>query len=85
MEFLIHHGIDKACAIVISIPDHRTSVQIVQAVRALNPTITIIVRGRYHALVKGLEDAGATMVVDEEKHTGKRLASAVRATLQQEL
>ena len=81
MDYLIHHGIDKADAIVISIPDHRTSVQIVQAVRALNPAISIIVRGRYHSLVKDLEDAGATVVVDEEYHIGMRLASAVRATL----
>ncbi|MDF1814406.1 MAG: cation:proton antiporter [Verrucomicrobiales bacterium] len=84
MEYLLHHGIERANAIVISIPDHQTSVQIVRAVRAMNSGISIIVRGRYHSLVKDLEDAGATQVIDEEYHTGKRLASAVRAALSQE-
>ena len=84
MELLLHHGITRADVIVIAIPDHHTSVQIVRAVRASNPNITIIVRGRYHSLVKDLEDAGATVVIDEEYYTGERLAAAVGAALSEE-
>lgn len=81
MEFMIHHGVSTAKAIVISIPDHRTSVQITQSVRAINPSIAIVVRARYHSLVPDLEEAGATAVIDEEYFTGKRLATAVRALI----
>ena len=81
MEFLIHHGAASAKAIVISIPDHRTSVQITRSVKALNPSLHIVVRARYHSLVPDLEEAGASVVIDEEYYTGKRLASAVRALI----
>lgn len=83
-ETLIHHGIEHARALVISLPDHNAAQQIVAAVRTLAPSIQIIVRARYHRLAPELTDAGATVVVDEEYQTGRRLAAAVRAVLTDE-
>ncbi len=80
-EVLIHHGINAARAVVITIPDHKSIVRVVQAVRHLNPECLIIARARYHAFTDDLEQAGASVVVDEELQVGRRLAAAVRATL----
>lgn len=82
LEVLLHHGLAQAKAIVISVPDHRASTQIVQAVRHIAPNISIIVRARYHPFVSELARAGATFVIDEEYHTGRRLAAAMRVALQ---
>ncbi|MFT5466206.1 MAG: CPA2 family monovalent cation:H+ antiporter-2 [Verrucomicrobiales bacterium] len=78
-DVLIHHGIEHAKALVISIPDHNSIVRVVQTVRHLAPTVQIIARARYHAFVPDLELAGATVVVDEEALVGRRLAVALRA------
>ncbi|QDU86601.1 Glutathione-regulated potassium-efflux system protein KefC [Planctomycetes bacterium Pla163] len=83
-ETLIHHGIEHARALVIALPDHAAAQQIVAAVRTLAPSIQIIVRARYHRLAPELTDAGATVVVDEEYQTGRRLAAAVRSVLTDE-
>lgn len=80
-DVLLHHGLTKAAALVITIPDHRSIVQISQVARHLSPDIEIIARGRYHALTKDLEDAGASVVVNEEFHVGRRLAAALRAAI----
>jgi CPA2 family monovalent cation:H+ antiporter-2 len=82
LEVLLHHGLAQAKAIVISVPDHRASTQIVQAVRNIAPRISIIVRARYHPFVNELARAGATFVIDEEYHTGRRLAAAMHVALQ---
>jgi len=81
LEVLLHHGVALAKAIVISVPDHRASTQIVEAVRNIAPNINIIVRARYHPFVGELARAGATFVIDEEYHTGRRLAAAMRVAL----
>ncbi|MEM9282705.1 MAG: cation:proton antiporter [Verrucomicrobiota bacterium] len=81
LDFLIHHGITRAKAIVITIPDHRTAVRIVESVRTLNEKIAIIVRARYHTFVGELERAGGTIVVDEEHHTGSKLKLATSQIL----
>jgi CPA2 family monovalent cation:H+ antiporter-2 len=81
IEVLLHHGIANAKAIVITIPDHRAATRIVQAVRHLAPGISIIVRALYHPFVRDLARAGADFVIDEEFHTGRRLAAAMRVAL----
>lgn len=81
LDFLIHHGISKACAIVVTLPDYRTSVRIVESIRTLNESIVIIVRARYHTFVDELERAGATIAVDEEYITGTRLKEAMSELL----
>lgn len=79
LELLHHHGIMNAQAVVITVPDHRAVCQIVASVRTLSASIAIIARARYHPFVPELERAGASIVVDEEFVTGKRLAAAVRS------
>lgn len=80
-EVLIHHGVANAKSVVISIPDHKSIVRIVQAVRHLAPDVHIVARSRYHAFSSDLEQAGATVVVNEELQVGRRLAAALRALL----
>lgn len=80
-ELLLHHGITEASAVVITVPDHRAVCHIVSVVRDLSPSVGIIARARYHPFVADLEKAGATVVVDEEFVTGRRLASAARALI----
>ena len=76
-DFLIHMGISRARAIVVTVPDHRASLRMVESVRTLNANVAIIVRARYHTFTDELENAGATVVVDEEYLTGRRLAEAM--------
>ncbi len=77
LDFLIHYGILKARAIVLTVPDHRASIRIVESVRTLNSEVVIVARARYHTFISELETAGATLAVDEEYLTGKRLAEAM--------
>lgn len=81
LDFLIHHGVARARAIVITIPDQRTAIRIVESVRTLNEKVSIVVRARYHTFVDELELSGATIVVDEEYLTGSRLKEAIAALL----
>lgn len=82
LELLLHHGVTRARAIVITVPDHRAVCAIASAVRNLAPNLDIIARARYHPFVSELERSGATVVVDEELVTGRRLAAALRSILQ---
>ena len=77
LDFLIHYGILKARAIVLTVPDHRASIRIVESVRTLNSEVVIVARARYHTFISELETAGATLAVDEEYLTGRRLAEAM--------
>lgn len=77
LDFLIHYGILRARAIVLTVPDHRASIRIVESVRTLNAEVAIVARARYHTFISELETAGATLAVDEEYLTGKRLAEAM--------
>jgi CPA2 family monovalent cation:H+ antiporter-2 len=81
VDFLIHHGISNARAIVVTIPDPRTATRIVESVRNLNKEVSIVVRARYHMFVDDLEKAGATIAVDEEYLTGQRLRESMSALL----
>lgn len=81
LDFLIHHGISAAKAIVLTVPDHRASIRIVESVRTLNDKVIIVARARYHTFISELEQAGATFAVDEEYLTGKRLAEAIHELL----
>jgi CPA2 family monovalent cation:H+ antiporter-2 len=81
VDLLIHHGISNARAIVVTIPDPRTATRIVESVRNLNKEVTIVARARYHMFVDDLEEAGATIAVDEEYLTGQRLRESMSALL----
>jgi CPA2 family monovalent cation:H+ antiporter-2 len=83
LEFLLHHGIHRASAVVITVPDHRTVVRLVGSIRHLGDEIAIIARARYHAFTDELVEAGATVTVDEEQLTGRRLTAATREVIRQ--
>jgi len=83
LEFLLHQGIQRAAAVVITVPDHRTVVRLVGSIRHLGDEIAIIARARYHAFTDEVTEAGATVTVDEEQLTGRRLIAATREILRQ--
>ncbi len=61
---------------VVTVPARHATVQIIQQIRAMAPWMPIIARGRYHAFVDEITEAGAEVVVDEEEHVGRRLGAA---------
>lgn len=81
LEFLIHQGIERASAVIITVPDHRTVVRLVGSIRHLADDIAIVARARYHAFTDEVIEAGATVTVDEEQLTGRRLIAATREVL----
>jgi CPA2 family monovalent cation:H+ antiporter-2 len=78
-EVLVHLGVESARALIVTVPDFRASLQVIQAARARAPSVPIVVRGRYHVQLLPLVAAGADIVVDEEAEMGERLGREVRA------
>jgi len=72
-EILEHVQVKSARAIVVTVPDYRSMVQIIRQVRAFAPRTLVIARARYHVHVKDLESAGAHVIVDEEQNMGNTL------------
>ncbi len=81
-DILEHAGIYKARVVVITVPDHATTRQLIYLVRDLAPNAFIVARCRYHILHWELLHAGAHEVVDEEDQLGRRLAAQVRKHVQ---
>jgi CPA2 family monovalent cation:H+ antiporter-2 len=77
-DILEHAGIYNARAVVITVPDHATTRDLIYLVRDLAPETFIVARCRYHVLHWELLHAGAHEVVDEEDQLGRRLAAQVR-------
>jgi CPA2 family monovalent cation:H+ antiporter-2 len=77
-DILEHAGIYRACAVVITVPDHATTRHLIHLVRDLVPEAFVIARCRYHILNWELLHAGAHEVVDEEDQLGVLLAAQVR-------
>ncbi|UCG06350.1 MAG: cation:proton antiporter, partial [Desulfobacterales bacterium] len=82
-EVLLHAGIQEAYAVVVTVPDPRTSRAIIENVRQINPNSTVIVRSRYHIAQWELQKAGANIVVDEENMVGRMLAQELTGFLHQ--
>lgn len=80
-DVLEHLNIRDACAVVVTLPDHRAAVHVIRQVRAISPGTPIIARARYQQYVPELENAGADSLVNEEVWVGKRLGVKVRRTL----
>lgn len=83
LEFLIHHGVESAKVVVISLPNHRDVVRIAESVRTLQNEVAIVARARYHDFTDEIAAAGANVIVDEEELTGRRLAVAARKLMQE--
>lgn len=77
-DILEHAGIYQARVVVITVPDHATTRQLIHLVRDIAPEVFIVARCRYHVLHWELLHAGAHEVVDEEDQLGRRLAAQVR-------
>ncbi len=77
-DILEQAGIYKACAVVITTPDHAAARHLIHLVRDLAPKAFIVARCRYHFLHWELLRAGAHEVADEEDQLGRRLAAQVR-------
>ena len=73
-EILTHAGLANACMVVVTIPDSRTALKIVQTIRAMRPELPIAARCRYHVRMDDFTKAGAEIVVDEESNVGSRLS-----------
>ena len=72
--------INDSSAIVITLPDHRLTTAIIVETRDQCHDAKIIARSRYHRYFNLLEGAGANIVVDEERHVGRRLSEYIQAT-----
>lgn len=73
-DVLDHAGIRIAKLVVLTIPDHRASVQTIMQVRSLENDIPIIARARYSIHGQNIQESGANVVVDEEECVGHKLA-----------
>jgi len=76
-EVLEHAGVLRARVVVIALPDHNATRQLITLVRDLTQDAKIIVRCRYHFRHWELLAAGAHEVVDEEDRVGRELARRV--------
>jgi len=80
-EVLLHSGLGGVCMAVVTIPDPKTAVRIVEMIRRLRPNLAIAVRCRYNRHMSDLKEAGADVVVDEEATVGNHLGQQIMAHL----
>jgi CPA2 family monovalent cation:H+ antiporter-2 len=80
-EVLHYIGLSAARLVVITLPDRRAVINIVQRVQAIAPNVPIVARARYHAFVHEIELSGAHFVIDEEQQIGRRISLEVRRVL----
>ena len=73
-ELLHSAAIDSARALIVTLPDPKSTRLTIQQAREMAPGITILARARYSQSVSQLYEAGADHVVDEEESTGETLA-----------
>ena len=74
-------GLEYARLVVITIPDDRLSMDVLQTIRSLAPECSVVVRCRYTANVAELKRAGADMVICEEAEAGTGLVRALEPLL----
>lgn len=74
--------VEKADAVVVTLPDAVASQAVVKQIRALCPSVHVIVRSRYHRWASWLEQAGAHAVVDEEIAVGGQLSVELKRLVQ---
>ncbi|MBW2433719.1 MAG: cation:proton antiporter [Deltaproteobacteria bacterium] len=76
-EVLLHAGILKSAAVVVTVPDPRTCRDIIKNIRLTSPGTAVIARGRYQIAISQLKEAGASSVIDEENAVGGMMAQNV--------
>ncbi len=77
-EVLEHAHIERAKAVVISIPHHLSAIAILEHVRAHAPHTPVFVRSRYQKFTDDFEIHGA-IVIGDEKEVGRSLAGHLEA------
>ena len=65
-EVLEHASIGEVKLVIVTIPHYESAHLIVEMIRAMNPTATILVRSRYHIHRLALSAAGGTVEGDED-------------------
>jgi CPA2 family monovalent cation:H+ antiporter-2 len=76
-EVLMHAGIRKSAAVVVTVPDPHTCRDIIRNIRLTSPGTAVIARGRYHIAINQIKEAGASSVIDEENVVGGMMAQEV--------
>ncbi len=69
-EVITHAGLERARALVVTVPDETTSSMIVTSARSMNPTLPMIVRAATEEGVRHLSALGANHVVHPELEGG---------------
>ena len=82
-DLLEHIGLRDTRLVVVTIPDPRTSRDIIKTARQLAPDSSIIARSRYHIANDDLRGAGADVIIDEEQTVGINLAREVMEVLRE--
>ena len=77
-EVLDHAHLESAGALVVTLPDHLATIQLVRMARSKAPNLHVVARARYHRYADDIAAAGADAVVDEEDHVGRRLGIEAR-------
>ena len=81
VELLRFAGVDRAAAVVVTLPDHRLATEVVSQARSACPSVTVLARARYSAYVSAFEEVGAHAVIDEEASVGRALGVALRRVI----
>jgi len=76
-EVLLKAGIEKAKALIITLPEDADNVFIVLSARSLNPNIQIISRASQHGSAAKLKKAGANHVIMPDRIGGTHMATLV--------
>lgn len=76
-DILVEAGIEKAKAIITTLPEDPDNVYVVLSARELNPNITIISRASIESSESKLRRAGANNVIMPEKIGGAHMAALV--------
>lgn len=82
-DAIAHIGIKGACLVIVTIPDPRSTRQIISNLRIFSPESMIIARSRYNIASDSIKHAGATVVIDEENMIGDELAKEIIKTLRE--
>jgi monovalent cation:H+ antiporter-2, CPA2 family len=80
-EVIRHAYLDKASALVTTVPDETSAIMIVTAARDLNPKLPIIARAPSEQAVRHLADLGANHIVHPELEGGLELIHHTLLTL----
>ena len=77
-DVLRHSNVQTAAVVAVTVPNPKTTIQIVRLLGGMVPKPFIVARSRYNLYLPELEDAGATVAHDEETLTGLRMAESVK-------